>query len=243
MAGAGTQGEGAAAPRIILIHALAQSVTPIHAAFRQGWPEAETHDLLDTALATDLAAAGGQLGQSIIDRFAWLTRYAQDAAPAGRPTRGILFTCSSFGPAIEAARAAAPIPVLKPNETAFRKAVKIGSAIVLLASFEPALEPMLAEMHEMRAELGRQVSITGQIVPGALAALQAGDAERHDALIGEAAAGYAEADTIVLGQFSMARAAGPARDRLQGKQLLTTPDSAVAGLRELVETAMAPAAD
>ncbi len=240
MAGAHAQGEEALAPRIILIHALAQSVAPIHAAFRQGWPAAKTHDLLDTALATDLAAAGGKLGQRIIDRFAWLTRYAQDAAPEGQPTRGILFTCSSFGPAIEAARAATPIPVLKPNETAFRKAVETGSAIVLLASFEPALEPMLTEMHEMRDELGRRVSISGQVVPGALAALQAGDAERHDALIAAAAAGHAEADTIVLGQFSMARAAGPARERVPGKQLLTTPDSAVAGLRELVEKREVP---
>ena len=219
----------------MLIHAQPMAMAPIHAAFRQDWPEARTHDLLDTSLASDLAAAGGLLGHDIVDRFAWLSRYARDSAPEGRPTVGILFTCSAFGPAIDAARAQCPIPVLKPNETAFREAIEAGGAIALLATFEPALEPLLCELRALRDELGIDVDISGHIVHDALSALQASDPDRHDSLIAETAARCAAAaETIVLGQFTMARAAGAVRARVPGKPVLTTPHSAVAGLRELV---------
>ena len=220
----------------MLIHAQPMAIAPIHAAFRQDWPGAETHDLLDTSLASDLAAAGGILGQDIMDRFAFLSRYALDSAPEGRRTAGILFTCSAFGPAIDAARAQCPVPVLKPNETAFREAIQAGGAIALLATFEPALKPLLVELRALRDELKMDVDISGRAIDGALAALQDGDSGRHDDLIAEAAAGAA-ADTIILGQFTMARAADAVRARAPGKRVLTTPQSAVVGLRDLVTRA------
>ncbi len=45
--------------RIALIHALAESVAPSHAAFARIWPEAYAYDLLDTSLAVDREAAAG----------------------------------------------------------------------------------------------------------------------------------------------------------------------------------------
>ena len=46
-----TMSSDARGPRIALIDALEESVAPARAAFRPGWPEAETFDLLDTSLA------------------------------------------------------------------------------------------------------------------------------------------------------------------------------------------------
>ena len=72
-----------------------------------------------------------------------------------------------------------------------------------------------------------------RVVEGALAALQGGDVAGHDSLIVAAAADYAKVDALVLAQFSMARAAaGIAPGR---RRVITTPDSAVAKLRGLVE--------
>jgi hypothetical protein len=73
-----------------------------------------------------------------------------------------------------------------------------------------------------------------RVVDGALAALQGGDAGRHDALVAEAAAAFASADAVLLAQFSMARAAALV-PVLPGRRVLTTPGSAVAKLRRLVE--------
>ena len=47
-----------AAPRIVLIHAVAVAVDPVAAAFADGWPEAELVNLLEDSLSRDRAADG-----------------------------------------------------------------------------------------------------------------------------------------------------------------------------------------
>lgn len=212
--------------RIALIHALRHSPPPIEAAFARLWPEARLMNLLDDSLSADLAAEGS-LTPRMTERFLTLARYA-----AGTGADGILFTCSAFGPCIEACQAAlAPMPVLKPNEAMIEEAVAHGGRIGLLASFAPTLDSMPAEFPpgtELRTALAR----------GALAALDAGDRDRHDGIVAEAARELADCDVIALAQFSLAGAAprvAAATGRPVGQRLLTTPDSAVRKLRRLLE--------
>ncbi|HVJ40283.1 MAG TPA: aspartate/glutamate racemase family protein [Dongiaceae bacterium] len=219
-------------PRIFLIHALAESVAPIHASFRRHWPEAFPFDLLDTALSTDLAAAG-QLTPAIRARFLALGRYAAAAEGAGGRTAAILFTCSAFGPAIEAVKADLSVPVLKPNEAAFAAALKRGSRIGLLVTFEPSLAPLGAELRDMAARAGRPIDLQAAVVPEALAALKADDGDRHDRLIAEAASRLSDVDALILGQFSMARAAARVTPSCTCP-VFTTPDTAVSALKDLV---------
>lgn len=207
--------------RIFLIHALRDSVEPARAAMARGWPDAAVANLLDDSLSADLARAGA-LDAAMIARFVQLGRYARDQG-----ANGILFTCSAFGAAIDAVAADLPIPVLKPNESAFRAALRHGNRIGLLVTFEGSLAPL---SDELRAMAGGTLDLHAQIVPGALAALQAGDATAHDARIAEAASRLPAIDALVLGQFSMARAAGA----IGRKPLYTTPDAAVAELKARV---------
>src|SRR5918997_287660 len=103
--------------RIALIHALRHSPPPIEAAFARLWPEARLMNLLDDSLSADLAREG-RLTPAMTERFLALARYA-----AGTGAEGILFTCSAFGPSIEAVAAErAPMPVLKPNEAMVEEA-------------------------------------------------------------------------------------------------------------------------
>ena len=219
--------------RVMLIHALRDSVAPIHAAFAAAWPEAETHDLLDSSLSADHAADDGRLGLKMTERFRTLGRYAAGAGPEGKGSDAILFTCSAFGPAIDAVKREASIPVLKPNESAFVEAMRHGPRIALLCTFPPASAPMVAELEEMAAGQGMPLAIEARLVEGALAALQAGRGEEHDALIAAEAAALPPVDAIVIAQFSMARAAPAVRQRV-APPVLTTPDSAVAALRAML---------
>jgi Asp/Glu/hydantoin racemase len=156
------------------------------------------------------------------DRFLTLARYA-----AGTGAAGILFTCSAFGPCIEAcARELAPLPVLKPNEAMVEEAAATGGRIGLLASFP-------ATLATMPAEFPPGIEVVPLAAPGALAALDAGDPERHDRLAAEAARDLAGCDAIALAQFSLARAA-PAVAAATGRTVLTTPDSAVRKLQRLL---------
>jgi hypothetical protein len=105
--------------RIALIHALKHSITPIEAAFARLWPEVRLANLLDDSLSADLARAGA-LDDAMTARFLTLARYAR-----GCGADGILFTCSAFGPSIEACAAELPIPVLKPNEAMIEEALAL----------------------------------------------------------------------------------------------------------------------
>ena len=68
-------------------------------------------NVLDDSLSAD-RAADGAFTNAMVDRFIALARYCvRTTAPTA-----ILFTCSAFGPAIEAARAAVTVPEFKPNE-------------------------------------------------------------------------------------------------------------------------------
>src|ERR1700712_5835329 len=103
--------------RITLVHALKHSIVPIEAAFAKLWPEAQLMNLLDDSLSADLAR-DGKLTDAMTERFLSLGRYATSTG-----SNAILFTCSPFGPCIEAvARAHAPMPVLKPNEAMIEQA-------------------------------------------------------------------------------------------------------------------------
>src|SRR3954466_9673619 len=120
------------AMRIALIHALKHSIVPIEASFARLWPEARLMNLLDDSLSSDLAR-DGRISDAITERFLNLGRYA---IPTG--SDAILFTCSAFGPCIEAvARAHAPMPVLKPNEAMIEQAVAPGRRVGLPSPLGP----------------------------------------------------------------------------------------------------------
>ncbi|MGY4477501.1 hypothetical protein ACVILL_004915 [Bradyrhizobium sp. USDA 3364] len=82
--------------RITLIHALKHSIVPIETSFARHWPEARLMNLLDDSLSADLAR-DGKLTERMTERFLTMGRYA-----ASTGANGILFTCSAFGPCIEA---------------------------------------------------------------------------------------------------------------------------------------------
>ena len=215
-------------PRIALIHAQSHSPAPINAALERDWPAAERMNLLDDSLSADLARAGA-LDARMTQRFLALADYA-----VGTGANAILFTCSAFGPCIEAVKQRhAAIPVLRPNEAMIDEAVALaaGTPIGLLATFAPTLQsmppefPATAVLHKALAE-------------GAMAALDAGDVATHDRLAVQAAMALADQGcrVIALAQFSLARA----RDAVAaatGLLVLTTPDSAVARLKVLLHAA------
>jgi Asp/Glu/hydantoin racemase len=210
--------------RITLVHALKHSIVPIEAAFGRLCPEARLMNLLDDSLSADLARDGG-LSEAMTERFLALGRYA-----AGTGSDAILFTCSAFGPCIEAvARAQAPMPVLKPNEAMIEQAAARGRKVGLLSTFPPTLV-------SMPPEFPASVEIVPKLVEGALAALDRGDRATHDRLVVEASKSLRDCDLIALAQYSMAPAADQVAETT-GRPVLTTPDSAVAKLRQMLSRA------
>jgi Asp/Glu/hydantoin racemase len=212
-------------PRIALIHATPLSMTPIDAAFERHWPEAQLMHLLDDSLSRD-RERDGELTDAMIDRFIALATYAK-----GTGAQAILFTCSAFGPAIEAAGRAVEIPTLKPNEAMFEQALGMGGKLALVATFRPSLVSMSEEIEAMARARDKEMQLHTLFVPGAMADLAAGRADEHDRKIAQAAAQLAGYDAVMLAQFSMAAAAPLVQQELQCP-VLTSPGCAVLDLRQ-----------
>ncbi|QPF89723.1 aspartate/glutamate racemase family protein [Bradyrhizobium commune] len=207
--------------RIALIHALKHSIAPIEAAFAKTWPEARLMNLLDDSLSADLARDGA-LNDTMTERFLALGDYVTATG-----ADAILFTCSAFGPCIEAVAAAhAPMPVLKPNEAMIEQAVTMGKRIGLLSTFPPTLA-------SMPPEFPTSVQVVPKLAEGALAALDRGDRATHDRLIAEASRDLRDCDVVALAQFSIA-ATAPMVAEVTGRRVVTTPDSAVQKLMKLL---------
>ena len=215
------------APRIALVHALPESIAPLDAELDRVWPECVRMHLLDDSLSADLARAPRGLDESFDQRFLLLAEYAVTTG-----VDGILFSCSAFGRCIEeVARWMAPLPVLKPNEAMIDDAVASGRRIGLVATFAPTITSMTPEFPE-------GTDLRTVLAAGGLEALRAGDPDRHDALVADAAARLVDegCGVIALAQFSMARAAGAVAARTE-VPVLTPVGSAVRRLRGRVEGA------
>ena len=214
----------ASAARVALIHATALAIEPISEAFTRLWPDIERLNLLDDRLSQD-RARDGCLTAAMGERFQALARYALSAG-----ADAILFTCSAFGPAIEAVAASLAVPVLKPNEAMFEQALAGGSRIGLVATFEPSLAPMRDELLAMAQARGQAIELRECHVPDAMQRLAQGDTQGHHDRVARGVATLADCDVVMLAQFSMAGAAVAAREQVRCP-VLTSPDCAVQALR------------
>ena len=209
-----------------VVHATRVAVSPIEAAFESHWPEAEVVQFIDESLSRDLDRIG-HLTTEINERVERLAAFAHRGG-----AQAILFSCSAFGPAIEAAGTRLPVPVLKPNQAMLDEALALGGRIQVLSTFRPSGPSIRRELDTLAAQRKLKVEIDDSYVAGALDALHAGDPDTHDALIAEAAAD-SRADVVLLAQFSMARARDAVSRRVDAK-VLSSPVSAVLVLKRMM---------
>jgi hypothetical protein len=214
-------------PRIALIHATPVAVEPVKAAFAALWPEAEPVNILDESLSGDRAQSP-DLTSAMDQRILSLAAYGQLVGATA-----VLFTCSAFGPAIEAAAAALPIPVLKPNEAMFEDALALGDRIGMVVTFSPARSTMEDEFAADAARLGRDARLVVDVCPEAMDALRAGDPDTHNRRVAERCAGLTGVDAIMLAHFSTARALSASTGKA-GVRVLSSPEAAVRKLRRMI---------
>ena len=207
--------------RIALIHAVEVAVPPIRAAFEEIWPEAVLANILDDSLSPDRAREAG-LTPAITDRIRDLGSYAVRSGAAG-----VLYTCSAFGPAIEAVQREHVVPVLKPNEAMFDEVLASARSAGMVATFAPSVPTMEAEFREAS---GGRVPLQTVLAYGAMDALRRGDGYEHNRLVAEAAGALAGCDVIMLAHFSTAQALAATRDRVDTR-VTSAPHAAVARLR------------
>ncbi len=182
---------------------------------------------LDTFLSTRALVSGWALTPGIAERTAAVLRGLCDGADA------VLLTCSTLGPAAEAAAVAASVPVVRVDDTFAREAVRGGGKVAVLCAVQTTMEPTRLLFEKEARATGAEVVM--HFVPGAWDVFKAGDGCRYLSMIAAAAdeAFQDGAAQVVLAQASMA---GAAKLATGGRAPLTSP---TVGLAAAIEAAAA----
>jgi len=195
----------------------------------EAMPDVEVFNIVDESLIKNTIAANALTPQT----SRRLVQYLQSAQEAGADA--ILVTCSSIGPAVEAAQPFINIPVLRVDVPLADKAIATGARIGVVATLPTTLKPTV-ELIQARATLaGKQVELLSTVCAGAFQAVAAGDTATHDQLV---TAGIRElmpqVDVIVLAQASMARAANAIPEAERTVPILSSPQLAVDATRDAI---------
>ena len=199
--------------QIACLHTAASNVAVFDAALQTAMRTAGLAGVvLRHTVRADILAAAEHAGQ-LTAAIAAQTVAALNDLCAGADA--VLLTCSTLGPAAEAAAANAAIPILRVDAALAAEAVKGGGMIVVLCAVETTVAPTKRLFAAAAQATGAEVRV--QLVPGAWAAFKAGQQERYLDMIARAAieAKRLGAARVALAQASMAGAcdlvAGDAR--------------------------------
>lgn len=183
----------------------------------------ETFNIADDSLIKDCIARN-RLTPLTARR---VVKHLESAEQAGADI--ILVTCSSIGPAVDAAAALIGVPVVRVDQPMADRAVATGRRVGVIATLPTTLEPTADLIRRRARDAGRDVELTSRLCEGAFDSLMSGDAARHDAIVGRALTELSGAgvDVIVLAQASMARVVDSLPAEARRIPILASPPLAV----------------
>ncbi len=215
-----------------LIHAVVPAMGPMQEAVSRGLPGARVLNLLDEGLLSEVERRGG-LTPECVDRLATLVGLASQAG-----AQAVLLTCNAYTPVVAEVQARFPgLPVLPVDQVMVEQAVAGARRIGVLATVEAGLQQQRESLARAADAAGKQIEVVASLHPEAMAALQAGDAERHDRILQAALPVLAaQVEVVLLAQASMARLVDKVPAGLP-VTVLASPPLAVEALRERLRSA------
>lgn len=221
---------------IAMIHTVAGLVPTLDALARRELPGCEPFNILDESLLRNTIREGN-LSKITMRRLA---QYVWSAVDGG--AGAVVVTCSSLGPAVEAARPLCPVPLFRIDEGMAFEAVSRASRIGVLATLPTTLRPTGEIIRTSAAETGRtRCQVTEMLCEGAFERLSRGDREGHDALVIEGFRRLApNVDLVVLAQASMANALALLGPEPEGVPVLTSPELGLRHVRDRLFAGDAP---
>ena len=145
---------------------------------------------------------------------------------------GIVFTGTTFGPAIEAVRPHIAVPLLRAEEAMAEQAISLGKDILLVCSAKRAMPVIRGSLDAAAKRQGLTPRISERWVSGAKDALAAGGLEAHDRLIAREVDESGHTETIVIGQISMVGACAYLPPGIM-RRTVTSLNAAVARMRRM----------
>ena len=213
--------------RVVMIHALEESMPPVRTAFSDVFPEAEVINLLDEGLLIDFE---DKLTPKLVRRMSRVVAYAADY---GADAIGL--ACSVYAPAVETIREMVDVPLVSSYGPVMADAVASGPRVGIIASVPATIRD--AEYYLLREAEEREIPVepfprlAEDLIPTLRREGQTGFEKR---LLEEANALAPEVDAVLLSQFSMATAL----EHVSGGcpvPVLSPPHSSARRLKELLQ--------
>ncbi len=185
--------------RVVMIHAIAESIPPVNTAFGEVFPETEVVNLLDEGLFLDFY---DHITPALRRRMSGLICYGAEHGAAA-----VGLACSVYAPVVDSACDLVDVPVVSSYGPVVNEALDHGRRVGVIASVPATLRD--AEYYLRRAasersiELEPRLALAEDLIP-VLRNEGVFGLERR--LLEEVEALAPHVDLVVLGQFSFAAA-------------------------------------
>jgi Asp/Glu/hydantoin racemase len=228
MANRGPHAGGEIKMRVVMIHAIAESMSPTKLAFQEVFPEAELVNLLDEGLFLDFS---DQLTPQLRRRMTQLICYS-----AEHGAHAIGLACSVYTPMVEMLRTVVDVPVVSSYGPVMADAVQAGRRVGLIAAVPATLRDAEGFLQQAAREHGVQVEAHPRLAEDLIAVKrQEGEAAFCSRLAEEVDKLAPQVDAVLLTQFSMASALSHLRTSAS-VPVLSAPHSSARRLRGLCST-------
>jgi Asp/Glu/hydantoin racemase len=223
---------------LALIHTVSNLASTFTELVGEHLPCWEPFNIVDESLLKNTIREGS-LSVYTMRRLAGHVWSAEDAG-----ADAILVTCSSIGPAVDAARAFCGVPLVRVDVGMVEKALQYGGRVGVLATLSTTLAPT-ANLVTARAGMhGVEVAIESYVCEGAFESLTRGDRDAHDTSVCDGFLALADkVDTVILAQASMANVLDEDVRQRAATPVLSSPELGVQYLRSVLSGEVSEPAD
>jgi Asp/Glu/hydantoin racemase len=212
--------------RVVMIHAIAESMPPTKLAFQEVFPEAELVNLLDEGLFLDF---GDQLTPQLRRRMTQLICYS-----AEHGAQAIGLACSVYTPMVETACTMVHVPVVSSYGPVMAEAMHAGRRIGLIAAVPATLRDSEYFLQQAARQDGVQVEAYPRLAEDLMAVKrQEGETAFRRRLTEEVDKLAPHVDAVLLTQFSMASALTHLQTNA-AVPVLSAPHSSARRLKEVL---------
>jgi Asp/Glu/hydantoin racemase len=214
--------------RVVMIHAVAESMLPTKLAFQEVFPEAELVNVLDEGLFLDFDEA---LTAPLRRRMTQLICYSVEHG-----AQAIGLACSVYTPMVEMVRVVVDVPVVSSYGPVMEEAVHAGRRIGLLAAVPATLRDATGFLQQAAQEHGLQIETYPRLAEDLMTVKRHGGEAAFERRLAEEVEKLApHVDAVLLTQFSMASALSELQTTAS-VPVLSAPHSSARRLKTLMSS-------
>src|SRR5262245_23265089 len=212
--------------RVVMIHAVAESMPPTKLAFQEVFPEAELVNLLDEGLFLDF---GDQLTPVLRRRMTQLICYSADHG-----AQAIGLACSVYTPMVDMVGGMVDVPVVSSYGPVMAEAVQAGRRVGLIAAVPATLRDAEYLLQQAARKAGKPVDTYPRLAEDLMVVKRReGETAYCRRLADEVDKLVPHVDAVLLTQFSMASALAHLRS-IAPVPVLSAPHSSAHRLKALL---------